>query len=430
MAKRKYRSVSVNSVDRERLLERLDRRPVVVGVDVAKVKQFAVVMAPDGSVAQTIRWEQPHEQDDFVEFVLWLSKESPALTVGMEPSGVYGDTMRHALIEQGVDVVRVSPKRTHDMAEVYDGVPSRHDAKAAAIVAKLHLDGASEAWPQRSDHERRLHAKLRTLAVYTKEYKRNRDRLESLLSRYWPEVTEELSLGSATMLELLKAFGGPQQVAERPNEARQLMRATGGPFLDPEKVERVLERARRTVGVPMIDEEQELVRVVATECRRHEKLASRVESAIGNLVKEDSVTDSMREMVGRTTAAVLVASVGPPAKYKSAAAYQKSFGLNLRVVHDSGTKKSGLHLSKRGPGIARLFLYMAALRLIQKDEVVKAWYAAKVQRLGGRAKTPAVVAVMRKLALALWHVGQGSRFDATRLFDAQRLGFVGGDLCR
>ena len=55
MAKRKHRSVSVNSVDRERLLERLDRRPVVVGVDVAKVKQFAVVMAPDGSVAQTVR---------------------------------------------------------------------------------------------------------------------------------------------------------------------------------------------------------------------------------------------------------------------------------------------------------------------------------------------------------------------------------------
>ncbi len=97
-------------------------------------------------------------------------------------------------------------------------------------------------------------------------------------------------------------------------------------------------------------------------------------------------------------------------------------------MHDSGTKKSGLHLSKRGPGIALLFLYMAALRFIQRDEVVKAWYAAKVQRLGGRAKTSAVVAVMRKLALALWHVGQGSRFDATRLFDAHRLGFAGGDL--
>jgi transposase len=428
MAKRKYRSVPVNSVDRERLLERLDGLPVVVGVDVAKVKQFGALMLPDRSVVQTVRWEQPHEQDDFVRFVMWLMKVSPSVTVGMEPSGVYGDTMRNALLEQGVDVVRVSPKRTHDAAEVYDGVPSRHDAKAAAIVAKLHLDGASEAWPQRSDHERRLHAKLRTLAVYTKEYKRNRDRLESLLSRYWPEVTEELALGSATLLELLKTYGGPQGVAENSVQARRLMKVTGGRFLEPEKVERVLNYARHTVGVPMIEEELELVRVVATECRRHEKLAASVERAIAALVEEDSVTDSMRQMVGRTTAAVLVASVGPPAKYKSAAAYQKSFGLNLRVVHDSGSKKSGLHLSKRGPGIARLFLYMAALRLIQKDEVVKAWYAAKVQRLGGRSKTPAVVAVMRKLALALWHVGRGSRFDATRLFDAQRLGFAGGDL--
>jgi len=428
MSKRKYRSVPVNSIDRERLLEQLAGRPVVLGVDVAKVKQFAAVMLPDRSLAKIIRWQQPHEQHDFVRFVLWLAANSPTLTVGMEPSGVYGDTMRHALLEHGVDVVRVSPKRTHDAAEVYDGVPSRHDAKAAAIVAKLHLDGASEAWPRRSDHERRLQAKLRTLSVYTKEYKRNRDRLESLLSRYWPEVTEELALGSATLLEVLKNYGGPGPVAEHAGQARLLMKATGGRFLAPEKVERVLESACRTVGVPMIDEELELVRVVAAECRRHGKLSASVERAIADLVEADSVTDSMRQMVGRTTAAVLVASVGPPAKYKSASAYQKSFGLNLRVVHDSGTKKSGLHLSKRGPGIARLFLYMAALRFIQRDEVVKAWYTAKVQRLGGRAKTSAVVAVMRKLALALWHVGQGSRFDATRLFDAQRLGFAGGDL--
>ena len=36
----------------------------------------------------------------------------------------------------------------------------------------------------------------------------------------------------------------------------------------------------------------------------------------------------------------------------------------------------------------------------------------------------AVVAVMRKLARALWHVGQGKRFDAAKLFDVSRLGLA------
>lgn len=36
-------------------------------------------------------------------------------------------------------------------------------------------------------------------------------------------------------------------------------------------------------------------------------------------------------------------------------------------------------------------------------------------------KLKAVTAVMRKLALALWHVAQGDAFDASKLFDTARL---------
>ena len=36
-------------------------------------------------------------------------------------------------------------------------------------------------------------------------------------------------------------------------------------------------------------------------------------------------------------------------------------------------------------------------------------------------KKKAVIAVMRKLAMALWHVAHGGRFDAAKLFDVRRL---------
>jgi transposase len=93
----------------------------------------------------------------------------------------------------------------------------------------------------------------------------------------------------------------------------------------------------------------------------------------------------------------------------------KSLGLNLKE-HSSGETKGGLHITKRGPGIVRMMLYMAVLRLIQTDEVLGGWYAKKVGRMGGELKSKAVVAIMRKLAGALWHV------DARKLFDADRLG--------
>lgn len=426
MPKRRYRAVHVNSLDWEKLYAQVDGKKVVVGVDIAKEEQFASVMLRDQSVLVTVRWKQPDEQASFLGLMGDLASIVAGLDVVMEPSGVYGDTLRHSLLDDGIDVYRVSPKRTHDAAEVYDGVPSRHDAKAAAIVAKLHLDGASEAWPFRTGHERRVNAELRVLAVYRKEFRRNRHRLEGLLSRYWPELSLILELGSATMLELLKAHGGPTSVAADPQGSRDLMAEVGGNLLGPDKVDQVIRSASITVGVPMFEEEVELVRIVATECRRHQQLSRRVEGRIAKLVGQNEVTEAMQAMVGKTTAAVLVAAVGNPNRYPSAAAYQKSFGLNLRES-SSGTKKGGLHLTKRGPGIARLFLYMAALRFIQRDDIVRAWYARKVRRQGGNAKTKAVVAVMRKLSMALWHVAKGAEFNAALLFDTRRLNLSGGE---
>ena len=103
--------------------------------------------------------------------------------------------------------------------------------------------------------------------------------------------------------------------------------------------------------------------------------------------------------------------------------YQKALGLNLKEK-SSGKHQGALHITKRGPGVARLFLYLAALRLVQRDPIVKAWYAKKVARQGGIAKNRAVVAVMRKLAKALWHVAGGATFDSRKLFDVSRLRLV------
>jgi len=116
-----------------------------------------------------------------------------------------------------------------------------------------------------------------------------------------------------------------------------------------------------------------------------------------------------------------VASVGDPLNYHSPGAYLKSLGLNLKEK-SSGKEKGALHITKRGPSVARMFLYMAALRMIARDPVTRAWFAQKVRRSGGKEKSKGVVAIMRKITKAMWHVVRGSPFDSTRLFDVRRLG--------
>lgn len=95
-------------------------------------------------------------------------------------------------------------------------------------------------------------------------------------------------------------------------------------------------------------------------------------------------------------------------------------GLNLKEK-SSGNVKGGLSLTKRGPGQVRHLLYMAALRWVKDPSLVPlAWYRARKSHQAGQS-IKAVVALMRKLARALWHVGRGATFDVTKLFDTRRL---------
>jgi transposase len=338
----------------------------------------------------------------------------------MEPSGVYGDALRWQLLAAGIDVYRVSPKKSKDMSEIYDGVPSSHDGKSAAIVAVLHSRGTSDPWPMESDRERELSAALRLLEVFGKQARQNRSRLEALTARHWPELTSILELSTATALELLGAYGSPAAVAADAEGARSLMRRVGGAMLDPQKVETIVRGASGSKGVPPIPEETQVIRALAMEARRNQLAQKKAQQRVEELAGAGGATREMAKLVGKTTAAVLVAGIGDPRNFTSPQALVKAVGLNLRE-HSSGTKQGGLHITKRGSGVARLYLWMAVLRLIQSDQVVQAWYAKKLERQGGQAKAKAVVALMRKLVLALWHVARGEDFDATKLFDVRRL---------
>ena len=224
MAKRRYRSTEIKQLNAGEILSKVAGKRIVVGVDVAKEDMYSSIVDASGAVHKIVRWKHPAQSGAWIDLVVGLGGcGERRVEVVMEPSGVYGDGLRAKLETAGVRVYRVNPKRSHDAAEVYDGVPSLHDAKSAVIIAKLHLDGASEVWPIRTEHERKLAAGVRQLEVFEKQFQQNRNRLEGLLARHWPEVSRVLDLGSATLLELLRHFGYPD--SELPHSELRRLRA-------------------------------------------------------------------------------------------------------------------------------------------------------------------------------------------------------------
>ena len=203
------------------------------------------------------------------------------------------------------------------------------------------------------------------------------------------------------------------------------MRAVGGRFLKEEKIDAVIASCDKTIGVRMTAQEAEALSNLAEHTLDLYRRLKEAKRNVNRFSGEQPSIDALSRAVGKATAAVLVVEVGDPGQYGSSSEWLKSFGLNLKE-RSSGKHIGRLKITKRGSGKARKWLYLAALRLIQKDLVVKTWYERKVARDGGGRRKKAIIAVMRKLAKALWYVGRGEALDTRKLFDVKRLGLAFG----
>lgn len=421
MKKHRYSAKNFKQVNWEKISAQTAGQRIVFGVDVAKEKFFGVLMQEDLTVIATLKWVHPEQTRELGEHLI---QEVPAqrLEVAMEPSGTYGDALQRHLSHLGLAVYRVSPKRVHDAAEVYDGVPSLHDAKSAYLIARLHLDGASRVWKDLPAPRRNRQALIAELDLYHDQQQRNLNRLEALLSRHWPEVVRIVELKRVSLLRLVAEYGDPCSIAAQREEADQLLRhGTRGP-LSGEKIQRVLDSTQDTLGVPCTEGERHLLQVLAGELLRTHQQLHQLEQQIAREVHDDTVLTRIAAVTGKTTSLVLEAALGSPLDYPNPGSYLKAMGLNLKE-RSSGKHKGQLKITKRGPSIVRKYHYFTALRWLYQDPVIALWYRNKVRR-DGHLKGKAIVAVMRKLALSLWHIARGEVFDSRKLFNVRSLGTV------
>lgn len=137
MKKRIYRAKNVNEIKMENLAGIGDGQPIVFGVDVAKEDYVGALMNTNYEAILTAKWKHPQETLHMIAQLKKLPTQN--IEVVLESTGTYGKAFAEAIQRCELKVYQVSPKRVHDAAELYDGVPSTHDAKCAAIIAYLHL---------------------------------------------------------------------------------------------------------------------------------------------------------------------------------------------------------------------------------------------------------------------------------------------------
>lgn len=407
MKKHTYRAKKVNDINWAQLQEQIAGGEAALAVDIAKEKQYALLSTANG-VSELWHWNHPEQTR---EVLTRLEGLGCRITVIMESTGTYGDALRYQFRRSGFEIHQMSAKRVFDAKEVYDGVPSLHDAKSVVVITRLYREGLSLPWRESNEAERRLDALRREYDLHQSHYQRNQNRLEAYLSRHWPKVLYLLALDSVTLENLLIEYGSPANIAENPPVAGQKMKAWGKSHLKDDKIIRILDSAANTVGQPCLEAERRYLQALAKEMQHSRQRRQQVKQALEAMVNADEGLREIGLTIGLVTTAVSMSCRLDPRNYPNPRCFQKALGLNLKEK-SSGRYQGQLKITKRGCSIVRRYLYFAALRLIKNDAVIKAWYQAKVN---ARAKNKTVIALMRKLAKALWHVGRGERFDATKL---------------
>ena len=417
--RRAYRSTAVKKVVLEQVLESAPVGDVHVGMDIGKGEIFTVIRWSDRTFERPWKAANPTEIIKLVALLRVLARDR-AVTVAMESTGTYGDALRQALSDAGLSVHRVSGKAAHDYAEIFDGVPSKHDGKDAAVVAELSAFGKSWPWAfsPKAGNDAELAYWVDWLDAQQSIAMLWLGRLEGMLARHWPELTSLLALNSPTLLQMLSHYGGPRK-ARADDKAGDRLARWGGPLLKRKKIATVLDSAFATVGVRQDSRDIQRISQYATMALAAYRETQKSRRKLKDLSQGNASIQRQGKAVGVVTACVLWVTLGDPNNYHCGEAYRKAMGLNLKE-RSSGKHQGKLKITKRGPSIVRRWLYFAAMRLSQAPDV-RRWYEAKKSKDRDRG-TGALIGIARKLALALYSVGvYDEPFEEWRLFPGRSL---------
>ncbi len=424
-----YKSVPVKSASLH-FLKHISRNAIVhVGIDIGKNKIF-VVCRWSPSRSKRVMYENPwlvQNPDDLPILIkkLLKIKAQIRLFVAFESTGSYGDPLRQSLDDAGIICHQVRTKLTHDYAEVFDGVPSQHDGKDAAVIAELLSQGKASAWefPKHNETESEIKYIVANLIDGGKDLQRLQGKLEGLLARYWPGITKIIPLTSKTLLKLLYHYGGPEGLRNDKESAAMIRKFSCG-RMTAERTGKIVVSARTTSGVRQGQWDIQYVKDVVEKMIEIHKMTSRHKKRLADLIDVSSLElQRLAKILGVATASVVWCRVGNPLRFHCADAWVKAMGLNL-MERSSGEYQSRLRISKRGDSETRRWLFLSALRWTQ-DTNIKPWYERKKLRTGSpirgeatkRTAGKAVIAVLRKLLKGIWHaIVKEEPFDTKILF--------------
>jgi len=332
----------------------------------------------------------------------------PALVV-MEATGHYWKNLYATLVAAGHEVALINPLAARRFQEA--GLErTKTDAIDAAGLARL----AFEKRPAPT----RLHD---AGAEALRELVRHRDRLRQdfddrvrqlhrLVDLGFPEFTRYVrSLDSMLATSLLAEYPTAQAFARANPKRLAKLRYDGRHQVGEALAGQLVDAARRSIGQHHGPVYALQARHICQDLDLWRRRLKEIERDIEGLLEAHEVGKLLTsiEGLGPHSAARIVAAVGDPARFKSAAAFAAYVGV-VPGLRQSG-KRDGRRAATAALGNAELrrALWMPVLGAVRRNPWLRAFY----ERLRAAGKPPklALVAAMRKLLHAVYSVARNRK---------------------
>jgi transposase len=377
------------------------------GIDIAAETHVVAVLGETG----TVLVKPTPFGEDTEGYARLLDRLGPAtdLLVVMEATGHYWKNLFAMLTAQGIAVTLINPLRTHRFAGE-DLERTKTDAIDALGLARFGVQKrpAATRLPDTATEELRELVRLRDRLV--QDFGDRVRQLHRLVDLGFPEFTRYIqSLDSELASAILQDY--PTAQAFQGVSVKRLARLCydGRHQVGAELAAALITAAERSVGRHHGEAYRLQVRYACEDLILLRRRLRTLEGDIEKTLQAHEVGTLLTTIdgIGPQTAARLVAELGDPAAFRSAAALAAFVGVVPALRHSGKRTSTRAGLTPLGHARLRAKLWMPTLTAVQRNPWLRAYY----ERLRARGKLPkvALVAAMRKLLIAVYHVAKHRR---------------------
>ena len=383
------------------------------GIDIGAESHYVAVVADDGSVAtKATRFAEDAEGYELVRAVLGAPEH---LLVAMEATGHYWQNLFAVLAAHGYQVALLNPLRTSRFAGE-ELARTKTDAIDAVGIARFTQQKRPAATPLTDQATLELRELVLMRERLVQELGDKVRQLHRVVDLGFPEFTRHVKkLDTELALTLLHEL--PTAAAyERVTPAWIARRVYDGRHrVGPELGKALFEAAKVSVGQHHGETFQLEVRYLCEAIRllkrQLRELDERIETKLGD--NEVGKLLTTIDGIGPQTSARIIAAVGDPSRFRSAAAFAAYLGVVPALKHSGKRTPSRAGCSPLGHARLRKALWMPVLGAVRRNPWLRDFY----QRLRAAGKLPkvALVAALRKLAHAIYSVAKNRRPFVPRL---------------